>query len=93
MHKKLKAKTRGALCFGRGGLVGKVSPLPSEVQRQKLTPHSGIDVQGFTWASIKIEAGKYGKTWQHTPILQNPRRVPQVTPLLYNESASQYPRG
>jgi hypothetical protein len=57
----LKAKTRGALCFGRGGLVGKVSPLPSELQRQKLTPHSGVDVRGFTWASIEIEAGKYGK--------------------------------
>jgi Phage integrase family len=24
--------------------------------------HSGIDVQGFTWASIEIEAGKCGKT-------------------------------
>src|SRR5260370_16863472 len=46
MHNKLKAKTRGALCFGRGGLVGKLSPLPSEFQCQKLTPPSGIDVQG-----------------------------------------------
>jgi hypothetical protein len=46
LHKKLKAKTRGALCLGRGGLVGKVSPLPAELQRQKLTPHSGIDFRG-----------------------------------------------
>jgi hypothetical protein len=30
----------------------------AELQRQKLMPHSGIDVQGFTWASIEIEYGK-----------------------------------
>jgi hypothetical protein len=30
-----------------------------ELQSRKLKPHSGIDVQGFIWASIKIEAGTY----------------------------------
>jgi hypothetical protein len=30
-----------------------------ELQNRKLTPHSRIDVQGFIWASIEIEDGKY----------------------------------
>ena len=30
-----------------------------ELQRRELKPHSRIDVQGFIWASIQIEAGKY----------------------------------
>jgi len=29
---------------------------------QGLNPHSRIDVQGFIWASIGIEDGKYGST-------------------------------
>jgi hypothetical protein len=33
----------------------------SELQNRGLKPRSGIDVQGFIWASIQIEAGKYGK--------------------------------
>lgn len=30
-----------------------------ELKNRNLTPHSRIDVQGFIWASIQIEAGKY----------------------------------
>jgi hypothetical protein len=30
-----------------------------ELQNRKLTPHSGIDVQGFIWAAIEIEDAKY----------------------------------
>jgi len=33
-----------------------------ELRNRKLKPHSRIDVQGFIWASIKIEEGRYGKT-------------------------------
>jgi hypothetical protein len=33
-----------------------------ELRNRGLTPHSQIDVQGFIWASIEIEDGKYGKT-------------------------------
>jgi hypothetical protein len=33
----------------------------SELRARGLKPHSGIDLQGFIWASIKIEEGKYGK--------------------------------
>jgi hypothetical protein len=33
-----------------------------ELQNRGLNPHSRIDVQGFIWAAIKIEEGKYGKT-------------------------------
>jgi hypothetical protein len=33
-----------------------------ELRNRGLTPHSRIDVQGFIWASIEIEDGKYGKT-------------------------------
>jgi hypothetical protein len=32
-----------------------------ELQNRKLMPHSRIDVQGFIWASIEIEEGKYGE--------------------------------
>ena len=32
-----------------------------ELQSRGLNPHSRIDVQGFIWASIWIEEGKYGK--------------------------------
>jgi hypothetical protein len=42
------------------GREGESSPFG--VTASKLPPHSGIDVQGFTWASIEIEAGNYGKT-------------------------------
>ena len=31
-----------------------------EMQNRGLKPHSRIDVQGFIWASIEIEEGKYG---------------------------------
>jgi len=31
-----------------------------ELQNRGLKPHSRIDVQGFIWASIGIEEGKYG---------------------------------
>lgn len=34
----------------------------AELQNRQLKPHSRVDVQGFIWASIKIEEGKYGKT-------------------------------
>ncbi len=33
-----------------------------ELQNRGLKPHSRIDVQGFIWASIGIEDGKYGKS-------------------------------
>src|ERR1700723_1285644 len=33
-----------------------------ELRNRNLSPHSGIDVQGFIWTSIQIEEGKYGKT-------------------------------
>jgi hypothetical protein len=33
-----------------------------ELRNQGLNPHSRIDVQGFIWASIGIEDGKYGST-------------------------------
>jgi hypothetical protein len=33
-----------------------------ELQNRGLNPHSRIDVQGFIWASIEIEEGKYGVT-------------------------------
>jgi hypothetical protein len=32
-----------------------------ELQNRQLKPRSRMDVQGFIWASIKIEEGKYGK--------------------------------
>jgi hypothetical protein len=32
-----------------------------ELRNRKLNPRSGIDVQGFIWASIWIEEGRYGK--------------------------------
>lgn len=32
-----------------------------ELQNRGLTPHSRIDVQGFMWAAIEIEDGKYGQ--------------------------------
>ncbi len=32
-----------------------------ELKNRGLKPHSRIDVQGFIWASIEIEDGKYGK--------------------------------
>lgn len=32
----------------------------SELRKRQLNPHSRIDVQGFIWASIWIEEGKYG---------------------------------
>ena len=32
-----------------------------ELTKRGQQPRSGIDVQGFIWASIQIEAGKYGK--------------------------------
>jgi hypothetical protein len=32
-----------------------------ELQNRGLKPHSRIDVQGFIWASIGIEEGKYGR--------------------------------
>jgi hypothetical protein len=34
--------------------------LDLELQKRNLKPHSGIDLQGFIWASILIEEGKYG---------------------------------
>jgi hypothetical protein len=34
----------------------------SELRSRGLTPHSRIDVQGFIWASIWIEEGRYGQT-------------------------------
>jgi hypothetical protein len=33
-----------------------------ELRVRGLNPRSGIDVQGFIWASIRIEEGKYDKT-------------------------------
>jgi hypothetical protein len=32
-----------------------------ELRNRGLNPRSRIDMQGFIWASIQIEEGKYGK--------------------------------
>jgi uncharacterized protein YchJ len=34
----------------------------SELRNRGLVPHSRVDLQGFIWASIKIEKGEYGKS-------------------------------